>query len=141
VVPIAPRYDWATVKGFSQALVQHLARVIPDRFVAKSGPSNRMGKVFVDYLRNSHGATTVAAFFARARPGLGVSIPVDWDVLPKLKNGAEWTIASARDHLSFQKTDPWADYWTRKQSITAPMKALGYRPPTTTSPLSGGIAA
>ena len=50
VVPIAPRWDFDTVKAFSQQVVQHLARTIPQRFVAKSGPANRVGKVFVDYL-------------------------------------------------------------------------------------------
>ena len=128
VVPLAPRYGWDVVKGFSQAVVQHLARVIPDRFVAKSGPSNRKGKIFVDYLRNSHGATTAAAFSARARPGLGVSMPIAWEQLDKIKSGAQWTITTAREHLSFQTTDPWVDYWTTKQSIAAAMKALGFRP-------------
>ena len=42
-------------------MVDHLAQVIPNRFVAKSGPKNRVGKIFVDYLRNGFGATTVVA--------------------------------------------------------------------------------
>jgi bifunctional non-homologous end joining protein LigD len=117
------------VKGFSQALVQHLARTVPSRFVAKSGASNRVGKIFVDYLRNGRGATTAAAFSARARPGLGVSMPVSWDQLSALKSSSQWTIATAREYLSFRKTDPWADFWTTKQTLTAPMKVLGYKPP------------
>ena len=128
VVPLTPRADWDTVKGFSQAVVQHLAQTIPDRFVAKSGPANRVGKLFVDYLRNSHGATTAAAFSARARPGLGVSMPTAWEQLSDLKSGAQWTVQTAREHLSFEKSDPWAGYWTKKQTLTAAMKALGYRP-------------
>ncbi|MGJ7506025.1 DNA ligase D [Variovorax sp. GT1P44] len=126
VVPLAPRFDYETVKGFSQAIVQHLARAIPTRFVAKSGPSNRMGKLFVDYLRNGHGATTAAAFSARARAGLGVSMPVSWDDLGKLKSGSQWTIATAREHLSFQMEDPWKGYWAKKQSLNAAMKVLGF---------------
>jgi bifunctional non-homologous end joining protein LigD len=128
VTPLAPRYDWATVKGFSQTIVQHLAKVIPARFVAKSGSSNRVGKIFVDYIRNSHGATTAAAFSARSRPGLGVSMPVTWEMLDALKSGSQWTIATAREHLSFQTEDPWAGYWTSKQQLTKPMKLLGYKP-------------
>ncbi|MEO7008377.1 MAG: DNA ligase D, partial [Caldimonas sp.] len=85
VVPLAPRLGYATVKSFSKAVVEHLAKTIPSRFVAKSGGSNRVGKIFVDYLRNGHGATTVAAYSARARPGLGVSMPVDWAQLSALK--------------------------------------------------------
>jgi bifunctional non-homologous end joining protein LigD len=124
VVPLSPRLDYDTVKTFSQHVVQHLAATIPQRFVAKSGPSNRVGKIFVDYLRNGFNATTASAFSARARPGLGVSMPVAWDELPGLKSGAQWTIADARDRMSFQKADPWADYWTCRQTLTAAMKAL-----------------
>jgi bifunctional non-homologous end joining protein LigD len=128
VVPVAPRLPWDTVKDFSQAVVQHLAKVIPSRFVAKSGPANRVGKIFVDYLRNSHGATTAAAFSARARPGLGVSMPISWEALSQLKSGAQWNIATAREHLSFQTEDPWKDYWTSRQTLTAAMKVLGFKP-------------
>ncbi|CAM3695352.1 Bifunctional non-homologous end joining protein LigD [Roseateles saccharophilus] len=69
-----------------------------------------MGKIFIDYLRNGHGQTTAAAFSARARPGLGVSVPISWDQLGALKSGAQWTITTAREYLSFEKEDPWRDY-------------------------------
>lgn len=128
VVPLVPKLDYETVNQFSKSVVEHLARVIPSRFVAKSGPSNRVGKLFVDYLRNGFGATTAAAFSARARPGLGVSMPVAWEEIAKLKSGAQWTIANAREHLSFQTTDPWSEYWKSKQTLTAAMKVLDFNP-------------
>ncbi len=124
VVPLAPKLDYEKVKEFSRAVVAHMAKTIPQRFVAKSGGSNRVGKIFIDYLRNGHGQTTAAAFSARARPGLGVSVPISWDQLPELKSGAQWTIATAREHLSFEKTDPWADYWKSRQTLTAARKLL-----------------
>ncbi|HEU5297363.1 MAG TPA: DNA ligase D [Burkholderiaceae bacterium] len=126
VVPLAPRLDWDTVKGFSQAVVEHMAQVVPNRFTAKSGAHNRVGKIFIDHIRNAHGATTAAAYSARARPGLGVSMPVAWEQLNALKSGAQWTIANAREHLSFQKTDPWAGYWSARQPLGKAMKRLGY---------------
>jgi bifunctional non-homologous end joining protein LigD len=128
VVPLAPKFDYDTVKAFSKAVVEHLAHVVPSRFVAKSGPSNRVGKLFVDYLRNGHGATTATAFSARARPGLGVSMPVPWDELSTLKSSATWTIRNAREYLSFQTTDPWSGYWKAKQTLSGPMRALGFKP-------------
>ena len=128
VVPLAPRSDWDTVKGFAQAVVQHLARVVPQRFVAKSGAANRVGRVFVDYLRNNHGATTAAAFSVRARPGLGVSMPLAWEDVSTLKRGDQWTLRTAREHLSFQTVDPWADYWRCKQTLTVGLKTLGVSP-------------
>ena len=128
VVPITPRLGYDEVKAFSQAAVQHLAKTIPSRFVAKSGAANRIGRVYVDYLRNGHAATTAAAYSARARPGLGVSMPVAWGQLASLKGGAQWTIAAAREYLSFQKQDPWLAYWTTRQTLTAGLKMLGVKP-------------
>lgn len=125
VVPLAPKLDYETVKDFSQKVVQHMAKVIPSRFVAKSGGSNRVGKIFVDYLRNGHGQTTAAAFSARARPGLGVSMPVAWEQLQELKSGAHWNIATAPGYLAQRAVDPWADYWKSKQTLTNALKLLG----------------
>ena len=125
VVPLERRHDHATAKAFSQAVVQHLAQVFPKQFSAKSGPRNRVGKIFPDYLRNGEGQTTVAAFSARARPGMGVSMPIDWDELPDVKRADQWTLANARDRLSFQKEDPWREYATTKQTLTRGLKILG----------------
>lgn len=86
-----------------------------------------MGKLFVDYLRNGHGATTAAAFSARARPGMGVSMPEAWEDLAALKSGSQWSVRTARDHLSFQSSDPWAEYWKKRQGLAQAMKRLGYQ--------------
>jgi bifunctional non-homologous end joining protein LigD len=51
-------------------------------------------------------------------------MPVSWDELAQLRSGAEWTIATAREHLSFQSVDPWADYWTMRQTLTEAKKIL-----------------
>jgi bifunctional non-homologous end joining protein LigD len=102
--------------------------VVPTRFVHKSGPKNRVGRIFVDYLRNGRGATTVAAFSARARPGLGVSIPCAWDELPELTSGAHWTIVNAHERLEGAE-DPWAGYARTRQTLTRAMKMLGFERP------------
>ena len=128
VVPIRRHYGWEAVKSFSQALVLHLATTIPDRFVAKSGPKNRVGKVFVDYLRNGFGATTASAWSVRSRPGLGVSVPVAWDELPGLKSGAHWHIRTALERLSIGNK-PWADWEKGRQGLAKPMKKIGFTAP------------
>jgi bifunctional non-homologous end joining protein LigD len=51
---------------------------------------------------------------------------VSWDQLSALKSGSQWTVATAREHLSFQKTDPWAEYWSTRQPLAKAMKRLGY---------------
>jgi bifunctional non-homologous end joining protein LigD len=134
VVPLRPRDDWDTVKAFAQAVVQHLAQVIPQRFSARMGAANRVGKLFVDYLRNNHGATTAAAYSARSRPGLGVSMPIAWDDLATLKRSDQWSVRTAREHLSFQSADPWADYAACRQTLSAGLKTLGLAPAAPAAP-------
>jgi bifunctional non-homologous end joining protein LigD len=126
VVPLKRLLDWDTVKSFSQAVVQHLARTLPDRFVAKSGGSNRVGKIFIDYLRNGYGATTACAWSARARPGLGISVPVRWDELASLKSGAHWTVGTVHTRLD-QGNTPWDDYEKSRVALGAAMKKLGFK--------------
>lgn len=127
IVPIRRLRDWDTVKGFSQAIVQHLAKTIPTRFAAKSGPRNRVGKIFIDYLRNGFGATTVSAWSVRARPGLGVSVPLAWEELSSLKSSARWSASNIHERLD-KGNDPWADYAEMNQSIVPAMKKLGFNP-------------
>jgi bifunctional non-homologous end joining protein LigD len=127
IVPIRRLRDWDTVKGFSQAIVQHLAKTIPTRFTAKSGPRNRVGKIFIDYLRNGFGATTVSAWSVRARPGLGVSVPLAWEELSSLKSSTRWSASNIHERLD-KGNDPWADYAETNQSIVPAMKKLGFTP-------------
>lgn len=122
VVPLVPRDSWDEVKAFSQAIVKHLARLLPDRFVAVSGPKNRVGRIFVDYLRNGQGATTVAPFAARAREGMAVSVPVDRDEVAGLQRADRWSIKDLPARLEHQSVDPWADYAAIRQTITPDMR-------------------
>ncbi len=127
VVPLKKQLDWDTVKDFSQAIVQHLARAIPQRFVAKSGGGNRVGKIFIDYLRNGYGATTASAWSVRARPGLGISVPVRWDELEGLKSGAHWTVGSVHTRLD-EGNQPWSEYENGRTPLARAMKTLGFKP-------------
>ncbi|MBW8897640.1 MAG: DNA ligase D [Massilia sp.] len=129
VVPIKPKLDWDTVKDFSRAIVNHLAKTLPDRFSAKSGAKNRVGRIFIDYLRNGRGATTVCAWSARTRPGLGISVPVRWEELPKLKSGSQWTVKTVHTRLD-EGNAPWADYDKSATTLTQAMKTLGFKPAT-----------
>ncbi|OQR29655.1 DNA ligase D [Pseudomonas sp. Bc-h] len=130
IVPLARKADWDTVKAFAKALAQFIAEQLPERFTATSGPKNRVSKIFIDYLRNTRGASTVAAYSARARPGLPVSVPVSRDELASLKSSDQWNIANLQKRLRKLKADPWAGY-KNTQRITRPMwKRLGVKAPT-----------
>jgi bifunctional non-homologous end joining protein LigD len=129
IVPLARKADWDTVKAFAKALAQFLSDQLPERFTATSGPKNRVGKIFVDYLRNTRGASTVAAYSARARPGLPVSVPITREELSSLKSSTQWNIGNLQKRLRKLKADPWAGY-KNTQRITKPMwKRLGVKAP------------
>ncbi|MFJ5296487.1 DNA ligase D [Pseudomonas sp. NPDC088368] len=130
LVPLARKADWDTVKAFAKALAQFISQQLPERFTATSGPKNRIGKIFIDYLRNTRGASTVAAYSVRARPGLPVSVPIARDELTSLKSSAQWNIANLQKRLRKLKADPWAGY-KNTQRITKPMwKRLGVKAPS-----------
>jgi bifunctional non-homologous end joining protein LigD len=123
VVPLLRRHTWEAAKRFSRLVALHLAATLPDRFSAKMGARNRIGKVFVDYLRNNRGSSTVSAFSLRARPGLPVSVPISWEELVELKSSAQWNIKSVHDRLR-EVRDPWAGYEASRQSIVGATKKL-----------------
>ncbi|RZJ10478.1 MAG: ATP-dependent DNA ligase [Rubrivivax sp.] len=123
VVPIVARWALGTVRAFAETLVDQLADAHPERFVARSGAEHRVGRVFIDWLRNGEGATTVAAWSLRARPGLGASVPLAWDELPSLTGPTHWTWANAAERL---QADPWAGL--KPQSLAPAMKALDQMP-------------
>ncbi|MGQ7863479.1 DNA ligase D [Pseudomonas sp. 32A] len=129
VVPLARRDDWETVKAFAKAIAQFMTQQLPERFTATSGPKNRIGKIFIDYLRNARGASTVAAYSVRARPGLPVSVPVSRDELKGLHGAQQWTVANLHERLQGLKKDPWAGYANRQKISKKMWDKLGAHPP------------
>ena len=123
LVPLQPVHSWSEVKTFSQAIARYLAKLLPQHFSAVSGPKNRIGRIFIDYLRNSQGASTVAAYSVRAREGLAVSVPIHRDELVELKGANLWNIRNLLPRLEEQgDDDPWAGIDEIGQVITVDMR-------------------
>jgi len=122
VVPLAKQAGWDEMKAFSQAVAQHMAKTLPKLFSAKMGMQNRRDKIFIDYLRNNRGSSTVCAFSLRARPGMGVSMPIRWDELDETTSGDQWNIGNARARMDALAADPWEGYAKARQRLTAQMK-------------------
>ena len=127
VVPLMPSRGWEAVRGFAKAIVLRLAETAPDRFVAKSGPKNRVGKIFVDYLRNGWGSTTVAAWSLRARPGLGVSVPIAWHELQGLSGSAHWNLQNVQSRLAVGNR-PWDAFSASRQGLATAIRNFGFDP-------------
>ena len=126
VVPLKRRHGWEEVKSFAQGVAQHLARLAPDRYIATMSKAKRTGRIFIDYLRNGEGATAVAAFSPRARPGATVSAPIAWEELSADLRPADFNLKSLPERLTRLRADPWADYARTAYSLTKAMReALG----------------
>ncbi|WP_252273341.1 DNA ligase D [Pseudomonas subflava] len=128
IVPLARRAGWDEVKGFAKAVAQFMTRQLPERFTATSGPKNRVGKIFIDYLRNGRGASTVAAYSVRARPGLPVSVPIARDELDGLRSAQQWTIHNLQERLDGLRDDPWKGYANRQRLTRAMWQRLDADP-------------
>ena len=109
--------DWETTKTFAQTVALAMAADAPERYVAKMTKSLRQGKIFVDYLRNSLGQTSVAAFSTRARAGAPVSVPVTWEELGRTRSGNQYTVLNLGKRLGSLKQDPWKDIAKVKQKL------------------------
>ncbi|OLU14748.1 DNA ligase D [Pseudomonas sp. PA1(2017)] len=125
VVPLARHVDWDTLKAFGKAISQFMASELPDRFSARMGPKNRIGKVYLDYLRNGRGASTVAAYSVRARHGLPVSVPINREELGQLRDSKQWHIGNLQERLAKLKGDPWDGYANRQRITQAMWRKLG----------------
>jgi bifunctional non-homologous end joining protein LigD len=126
VSPIRRGPSWTDVRDFTQAFARQVAGAAPDRYTSNPLKARRVGKVFVDYVRNTRGATAVAPYSTRARPGTPVSVPVTWDELRRGVDPKAFTVASVPKRLAALRKDPWDGYSSLRQGITArARKALG----------------
>jgi bifunctional non-homologous end joining protein LigD len=119
VAPIQPGPGWPACVAFARRVVDDLVAETPRAFVATMAKSARAGKIFIDYFRNQRGATSVAAYSTRARPGAPVSTPVTWEELDAVPAGTHFTIARVERRLAKQTADPWARYTKLRQSLPA----------------------
>jgi len=123
VVPLARRQGWVEMKAFARGVSADLARRLPEVFTVNSAKAARRGKIYLDYLRNGRGATAVAAYSARARPGAPVALPVAWRDLASRLRPASFTVRTVAERLARQRADPWAGVPGMRQSISASMRS------------------
>jgi bifunctional non-homologous end joining protein LigD len=95
----------------------------PRAYIATMSKAKRRGKIFVDYLRNQRGATAIASYSSRSRPGATVATPLAWSELTARLDPKKFTVETIPVRLKKLRTDPWADLSKIKQSLTAKMLA------------------
>ena len=129
VAPVEPRLTWDEVKAFTRACAESLATLEPSRFLVNMSLKKRAGKTYVDYLRNGRGASFIAAYSTRKRPGAPVSAPLRWDELTPRLRADRYTVANMPRRLSRLDEDPWAGYDGLRQGISDDMLRAAGLPP------------
>jgi bifunctional non-homologous end joining protein LigD len=119
VCPLDRSADWDVVVTLTELVARRLADIRPDRYVAEMAKRLRTNKIFVDYLRNTRGATAVAPYSTRAMPAATVSVPLHWDELdPKHDLRSRFTVATVPARME-SIDDPWAGFVDAAAPITA----------------------
>jgi bifunctional non-homologous end joining protein LigD len=122
VVPLAPRHDWEEVKLFSRAVAESIVAERPQDFTAKAAKRERTRRIFIDWLRNGEGATAIAPYSVRARPGAPVATPLHWDEVAGRMKPEKYHAGNVAKRLRGLHSDPWKLLRRKPQVLTAAMK-------------------
>ncbi len=121
VAPIQPEHEWPVIKEFALAIARQMEADNQDLYLIKMTKAARHGKIFVDYLRNERGATSIAPFSPRARHGAPCAVPLDWKELDARKP-PRFLVADFPEWKTRLRHDPWKAMLSKRQSI--PVDAL-----------------
>jgi bifunctional non-homologous end joining protein LigD len=121
-VPLQPKLGWDEVKAFTKWVADRFSAQSPERFTANQAKRARRGRIYIDYLRNSRGATAIGAYSPRARQGAPVSTPLFWEEVEKGVRPEGFTVATVPQRLAELETDPWAEIGNLRQSISAAVR-------------------
>jgi bifunctional non-homologous end joining protein LigD len=117
VVPIERNVDWVQAKAFCDAFAEAMSAHKPLLYLATASKAKRDGRIFIDWLRNARGATSVASWSLRAREGAPVAMPIRWQELGRMKSAAQFDLAAALRRAKTLKDDPWEGFDSLRQSL------------------------
>ena len=117
VVPLQPVAGWDQVKPFCRAFAETLSEEQPKRYLSTIKKADRRGRILIDWLRNGLGATAVASFCPRARPGANVATPITWDEVNRKLDPAKFTLRTIPDRLARLRSDPWEGFDAARQQL------------------------
>lgn len=117
IAPLRRKAPWPEVKDFAKRLSLAMAQASPERFTATMSKQKRKGKVFIDWLRNERGATSIVPYSVRARPSAPVAAPVAWEELDAISEGARFTIADAAQLLERARSRSLRHWGSNNQTL------------------------
>ncbi len=114
IVPFEPAADWETFHDFAKRIAEVMEQKWPDRYTSNVRKANRKNRIFIDWIRNGRGATSIAPYSIRAREGARVSIPITWEELDTVApDGVDMADALSR----IKGGDPWNDFFHISQRL------------------------
>jgi bifunctional non-homologous end joining protein LigD len=122
VVPLTPKLGWDEVKAFAKWVADSFVTQRPEDFTANMAKKARQGRIYIDYLRNGRGATAVAAYSPRARPGAPVSTPLSWEEVENGIRPGGLIVETVPNRVAGLASDPWAEMGSVRQSISAAVR-------------------
>jgi bifunctional non-homologous end joining protein LigD len=114
VVPLIPAVAWDAFHDFARRVAEVMEQKWPDRYTSNVRKAKRTGRIFIDWIRNGRGATSIAPYSLRARKGAGVSMPITWDELDTVAPDGV-NIAEALRRIGCD--DPWQDFFRNQQQL------------------------
>ena len=132
VIPIKPEHEWPAIKEFAHNLVLDLESEQPDLYITKMTKAQRKNRIYLDYLRNDRGATSVAPYSPRARSGAPVSMPLHWKEL-NVEAAPAFRVSDFPDWRGRLGRDPWKALGSPRQRLTADIMAAARRTPSSRS--------
>jgi len=125
VAPILRGPDWQRARNVARAIADDVSALDAALYTTNPLKNKRHGRIFVDYIRNTRGATAVAGYSTRARPGAPVSVPVRWDELAAGVRSDGYDIRSTPHRLAALGRDPWDGYEASAASLEPAERAYG----------------
>lgn len=119
IVPLKPSADWTGVKTFSHDFARAMEQSDPDRYTATLSKKARTGRIFIDYLRNGRGSTTVAPWSSRGKEKATVSAPVPWSSLEKKLAPDAFAIGKKALSDALKADDEWAGFDKARKALKA----------------------
>lgn len=100
--------NWDEHREIAKKIAEVMATKWPDKYTANIRIKERQGKTFIDWVRNTRSATSVAPYSLRVKKGATISMPIKWSELNKVKPN-EITITEAIKRL--KRKDPWLGFF------------------------------
>lgn len=99
---------WKEFRKIAKDIALLMERKWPDKYTSNMRKENRKNKIFIDWVRNTYGATSIVPYSLRVRDNAPVSFPISWNELDKVKPN-EITLKEALKRI--KKKNPWNDFF------------------------------